>query len=247
MRKRSGERARKAATGSARITMREILSTDDAAFRAAHALLRQSFHRGEMLPVADWRNAMRERREGLWTDLNWHLLVAERGGRVIGAASGSYLGNLNVGLIGYIAVTAGARSSGIGPRMRATLLRKFHADARRIGKSGAGAIVGEVREDNPWLRYLVRYEGAIALDFTYFQPSLGGTKEPVPLVMYYQPLSRPRKSLPAAEVRRLLYSMWRRSYRIGRPLERREFRTMLRSLEGRTRIGQRLLPRLQPR
>jgi hypothetical protein len=227
---------------STRITIREIMSVDDPAFRAAHALLRRSFHRGEMLPVADWRNAMRERREGLWTDLNWHLLVAERRGRVLGAASGSYLGNLNVGLIGYIALTPAARSTGIGPRMRTTLLRKFHADARRIGRSAAGAIMGEVREDNPWLRYLVRHEGAIALDFAYIQPALGAAKEPVPLVLYYQPLGRQRKSLPAAEVRRLLYSMWRRSYRIGRPLEHREFRLMLRSLRGRSRIGQRAFP-----
>ena len=240
-------RKRKARAGQSRIGIREITSVDDPAFRAAHALLRRSFHRGEMLPVADWRNAMRERREGLWTDLNWHLLVAERGGRVLGAASGSYLGNLNVGLIGYIALSPSARSTGIGPRMRSALLRKFHADARRIGRAGAGAIMGEVREDNPWLRYLVRHEGAIALDFTYIQPALGGKKQPVPLVLYYQPLGRPRKSLPAAEVRRLLYSMWRRSYRIGRPLEHPEFRLMLRSLKSRARVGQRLLPDPPPR
>lgn len=224
-----------------RIVIREILDENDPAFRAAHALLRASFHRAEMLPLADWRNAMRERQEALWTDVNWHLLAAERNGTLVGACSGSYLGNHNVGVIGYIAVTKTARSSGLGPRMRNALRRRFEADARFAGHDRLRAIVGEVREDNSWLRHLVRREGAIALDFPYFQPSLGGGKGVVPLVMYYQPLDRAMKSLSAARLRRLLYSMWRRAYRVGRPLGDPAFRQMLRSLRGRRRIGQRQL------
>lgn len=221
-----------------RTLVREILTEDDPAFRPAHALLRASFHRAEMLPVADWRNAMRERNERLWTDVNWHLLVAERSGRLLGACSGSYLGNLNIGIVGYIAVTGAARSAGLGPRMRNALRRRFEADARQAGHPALRAIVGEVRSDNPWLRHLVRREGAIALDFPYVQPSLGGGRDVVPLVMYYQPLDRPRTSLPAAEVRRMLYSMWRRAYRVARPLHDPAFRRMLRSLAGRRRVGQ---------
>lgn len=226
-----------------RVIIREILDQHDPAFRAAHALLRASFHRAEMLPLADWRNAMRERQEALWTDVNWHLLVAEAGGTIVGACSGSYLGNLNVGIVGYIAVKATARSSGLGPRMRTALRRRFEADARVAGHQRLSAIVGEVRADNLWLRHLVRREGAIALDFPYFQPSLGGGRNVVPLVLYYQPLGRPLKSLDTPQLRRLLYSMWRRSYRVGRPLADPAFRRMLKSLEGRRRVGQRRQPR----
>jgi len=184
---------------------------------------------------------MRERREGLWTDLNWHLLVAERGSAVLAAASGSYLGNVNVGIIGYIAVRPAARSLGLGPRMRRALRRKFEADARQNRRSGLSGLVGEVSHGNRWLRTLVRREGAIALDFPYFQPSLGRKHKPVPFVLYYQPLDRERQSLGAAELRRLLYTMWRRTYRIARPLSHPEFLVMLRSLKGRRRIGQRVL------
>jgi GNAT superfamily N-acetyltransferase len=225
----------------ARITVREILSADDPAFSPAHALLRREFSRAEMLPVRDWRNAMRERREGLWSDIAWHLLVAQRGSTIVAAATGSYLGNVNVGVIGYIAVRPAARASGLGPRMRRTLLRKFAADARRAGHASLTAIVGEVRADNPWLRHLARRESIIALDFPYVQPSLGGTRRPVPLVMYYQSLDRPRTSLGAAELRRLLFTIWRRAYRVSRPLAHPEFRRMLRALEGRRRIGSRPL------
>jgi len=228
-----GRRSRPAAP-----KIREILSAGDPAFSAAHKLLRQEFPGAEMMPVRAWRNAMRERREGLWTDLNWHLLVAERGSNVLAAASGSYLGNVNAGIIGYIAVKPTARSLGLGPRMRSALRRKFEADARQLGRARLSALVGEVSYGNKWLKNLVRHEKAIALDVPYFQPSLGGKHQAVPFVLYYQPLDRERQSIGTAELRRLLYTMWRRTYRVPRPLSHPEFRFMLRSLKGRRRIGQ---------
>jgi hypothetical protein len=112
----------------------------------------------------------------------------------------------------------------------------------RIAGRPLEAIIGEVRPDNPWLRHLVRREQAIALDFPYFQPSLGRKKKDVALVLYYQPIARQRSSLSAAELRRLLYTMWRRSYRVARPLTKPVFRRMLDSLKGRRRIGQMRLP-----
>lgn len=221
---------------ASRVKIREIKSASEPAFSAAHAMLRREFQRAEMLPVSDWRNAMREREEGLWTDVAWHLLVAERDEELVAAASGSYLGNLNVGIIGYIAVVPEARSFGLGPRMREALRRCFESDARLVRRAPLEAIVGEVNKENPWLRHLVRRTGAIALDFPYFQPSLGKTQHPVSLVLYYQPLRRRRRSLPATEVRRLLYSLWRRTYRIAQPMSNPEFRRMLRSLTAR-RVG----------
>ncbi len=213
------------------------MAVDDPSFVVAHELLRREFPHAEMLPVKVWRNAMRERREGLWTDVGWHLLVAERQSAVLAAASGSYLGNVNAGVVGYVAVRSAARSLGLGPRLRRALRRKLETDARHSGYKKLGALVGEVSRLNPWLRTLVTREGAIALDFPYFQPSLGGKHQAVPFVLYYQPLGVRKKTLGTAELRRLLYTMWRRAYRIARPLASREFRQMLRSIEGRRRIG----------
>jgi GNAT superfamily N-acetyltransferase len=225
-----------------RLTIREVRSASDPAFDAAHRLFRRIFPRAELLPKREWAYAMRERDAGLWTDIDWHMLVAERGGKLLGAASGSYVGNINVGVIGYIAVTPRTRSFGIGPKLRRKLRVTFERDARRVRGRPLKALVGEVRPDNPWLRSLVRREGAVALDFPYYQPSLHRSAKPVPLVLYYQPLGTRRSSLPATEVRRLLYTMWRRPYRVARPLSRVPFRRMLKSLEGRRTIGQRPLP-----
>lgn len=223
------------------VRIREIRDASDPGFDHAYRLLKRLFPRAELLPKRDWIEVMRERNEGLWTDLDWHLVVAERGRQTVGAASGSYLGNVNVGIIGYIAVAPGARALGLGPKLRRRLCAAFERDARRVRRRPLDAVVGEVQADNPWLRKLVRTEGAIALDFPYYQPSLGGRELPVPLVLYYQPLGRRRRWLSAADVRRLLYTMWRRPYRIARPLSRPAFRRMLRALAGRRRIGQRLL------
>lgn len=220
--------------------IREVRHAADPAFGAAYALLRRTFPRTELMSKRDWVHVIREREAGLWTDIGWHLLAAERGRSLIGAASGTYLGNVNVGVIGYIVVARRSRSLGVGPRLRRRLLDAFERDAVRLGRKRLGAIVGEVEETNPWLRHLVRRERAIALDFPYYQPSLTRDRRAVPLVLYYQPLERPRRSLSAAELRKLLYTLWRRPYRIARPLSRPAFRRMLRALQGRRRIGQRV-------
>lgn len=225
-----------------RLSIREIQSLDDPRFGVAYDLLRRTFPREEMQPRRDWVTVMSEREQGLFTDINWHLLVAMRGDQVVGAASGSYLGNVNIGLIGYIAVDPAERSQGLGPTLRRRLRLAFEKDARRVRKRGLRAIIGEVEADNPWLRHLVRRHRAIPLDFPYHQPSLGARHKPVPLVLYYEPLTDQPTWLPVAQVRRLLYTLWRRPYRVAAPLKDPAFRRMLRSLEGRRRIGARDLP-----
>jgi len=234
---RSGGRARPVP-----VRIREIVSTRDPQFIPAHRLLKRIFHAAEMMPRADWADVLRERQLGLWTDTAWHLLVAERGGRAVAVASGMYLGNLNIGVVGYVATIPAARALGLGPRLRRRLRDYLERDARRVLGRSLEAIVGEVRVDNPWLRTLVRRYQAIALDFPYHQPAMGAGGEKVPLVLYYEPLVRVRKSLGAAELRRLLYGLYRRAYRIPRPLARPVFRHMLKSIEGRRRIGQMQLP-----
>ena len=220
------------------LRIREIQTEADPAWRRAYRLLARVFPRSEMMPQSAWTHVMRERNAGVWADLSWHLFVAEYRGRTVGAATGAYLGNVNVGLVGYVAVTARARSYGIGPRLRWALRLAFQRDAHRLTGRLLEAMVGEVRPDNPWLRRLLQ-GGAIALDLPYHQPSLRRRGKDVPLVLYYQSLRAPRRSIAVTEVRRLLYTIWRRAYRVPKPLARPAFRRMLHALEGRERIGQR--------
>jgi hypothetical protein len=219
------------------VRVREVQTPNDRALADAHRLLKRIFPRAELLPLRAWREALREREAGLWTDLNWHLMVAHQGRRVVGAASGSYIGNVNVGLVGYVAVVGGLRGRGVGERLRRALRAAIAQDARRIHGRPLEALIGEVHAENPWLGHLVREKGALALDFPYCQPSLHQDARNVRLVLYYEPLRRRRRSLPADEVRRLIYTLWRRNYRIDRPLAYSCFRRMLRALPRGARVG----------
>jgi len=225
-----------------RLRLREIVLPTDPAFRRAYAILQRTFPPSELSKVSDFLRTFRERTAGVWTDFLWHMVVGERGRTLLGCATGSYLGSLNIGVVGYLAVRGGLRQKGLGPRLRERLRQAFDVDARKLHGHGVDAIVGEVEADNPWLARLVRYYGAIPLDLPYYQPPVRPAEPEVALVLYYQPLRREIRRLPVADVRRLLYAIWRRAYRISAPLEHPRFRKMLASLEGRRWISAMKLP-----
>jgi len=229
-----------------KVRYREISAGKDPALPKAHRLLRQSFHASELVGRSEWRASLAERRASLWSDIRWHIEVAELNGAVIGVATGTYLGNVNVGVIGYLAVSSSARGLGVGPELRSRLRAAFKRDAERIAGKELRAVVGEVRRDNPWLKTLIRRDRVLALDFSYLQPGLRPEAEPVSLVLYFESLGRARRSLPVEYVKKLLYTIWRRVYRIPRPLATKAFRRMIRDLEDRPAVGQIRLSELEP-
>jgi len=219
--------------------IREVVDPDDPALKEAYAILSRTFHRGERVRLRDWIDSLNEKALQLLTDIVWHLIVAEEDGRVVGLASGTYLGNVNLGVVGYLAVEKGTRSRGAGTRLRASLRRHFARDAKRIAKRPLDGIIGEVSASNPWLKALARRPEVLVLDFQYYQPRLHDDDEPSPFVLYYECLTRVRDRLPVKELRRILYTIWRRIYRVSRPVDRRAFRAMLRTLDSRRSVGRR--------
>lgn len=219
-----------------------MVDPEDPALREAHRILVRSFAKEERVTLSEWRGTISEKAAGLLTDINWHLMVAEQDGQVVGLASGTYLGNVNIGIIGYLAMSPDIRSKGIGSRLRKHLRRRFESDALRLAGEPLAAIIGEVSSTNPWLRRLAKREHVLLLDFKYYQPSLYEGDKPSPFVLYYESLRGIRQSIPVTELRRILYTMWRRSYRVSRPLDDPAFRAMLRSLEGRRIVGPLPLP-----
>ncbi len=204
--------------------------------RAAHRVLRGVLPAGEVVDWQEWRATLREAQARVWTDARWHLLVAVQGRTVVGLASGTYLGSLQLGMVGYLATHPRVRGRGLGPRLRARLRACFERDARRFQGAPLTAIVGEVDRESPWLWRLVRSQRALALALPYEQPSLRPGDPPSRLVLYYQALGSPRRWLPPGEVRRMLYAIWRRLYRISQPLQRPSFRRMLRWLARQRRV-----------
>ena len=221
------------------VRIRELEDPSDPALLEAYALLEDIFHRGERVALRDWIGSLTEKASGMLTDLSWHLLVAEYEGKVVGLASGTYLGNVNIGVVGYLAATSEVRSKGTGTRLRKSLRKRFELDAQRIAARPLDAILGEVSANNPWLRSLARRTEVLVLDFPYYQPRLYEDDVPSPFVLYYESMQGSRESIPVDELRKILYTVWRRIYRISRPLDRGVFRTMLASLEHRDAVGRR--------
>lgn len=223
----------------AAIQISPILSADDPLFEKAFALYSQVFPPSEKIDREYFENLFEESRLDLLAPYAFHFLVAHRNGTVDGFVTGSYLAIVNVGFVGYLAVGPDAAGEQIGSRLRDRLIASLTLDAAAAGRSDLLGMMGEVEDGNPWLERM-RRRGALTFDLRYLQPSTGGMSI-VPLILYLEPIKVSRlRSLPVKTVRRLLYAIYRRLYRIPFPLMRAEFQDMLRQLEGRTRVGTRL-------
>lgn len=224
-----------------RLIISAVASVRDPWFREAYALYSRIFPPSEKIDKEYFENVFEEKRLGLLAPFNFHFLVAHQRGRVVGFISGSYLAIVNLGFVGYLAVAPDDAGRRVGSRLRRRLVEAMQRDARGAGHDDLMGMMGEVEEGNPWLERMRRH-GALALDLDYLQPSTDGT-EVVPLVLYLQPVGGRRhlRSLKVSTIRKILYAIYRRLYRIRFPLKVKEFQRMFRQLEGRTRVGSRPL------
>ena len=227
-----------------RLVITAVDSVRDPWFRGAFSLYSRVFPPSEQIDREYFQNVFEEKRLGLLAPFNCHFLVAHQRGRVVGFISGSYLAIVNLGFVGYLAVAPDNSGRQVGSRLRRRLVDVMQRDARAAGHDDLMGMMGEVEEGNPWLERMRRH-GALAFDLDYFQPSADGT-DVVPLVLYLQPVGGRRhlRSLKVSAMRRVLYAIYRRLYRIRFPLKLPEFQRMFRQLEGRTRVGARP-PRVQ--
>jgi GNAT superfamily N-acetyltransferase len=204
----------------------------------ALALIDEMFSPQDRHGLAELRYELAERRLGMFTTYNFHLLAAMLPGddRPAGTTCGVYLGGVNAGFVMYLAVRREHRGRRIARLLRPALIEAFGADARAGGQQDVRWVLGEVRQSSPWLRRLVRTRGAIPFDLRYYHPGMTpGTSEPY--VLYRQPVSDHRHDLPVVEVRRIIYAIYRRAYRVRYPLQRESFATMVEELDGRETVG----------
>ncbi len=205
---------------------------------AALQLLEATFDRGPWQPLVELRSEIAEKRLGLLSAYDFHLFAAldDQGG-VTGTAVGVYLEGVNAGFITYLAVHAEHRGRKIARALRSALVDRIRVDARAGDWDELAWVLGEVRHDNPWLERLVRERGVFPFDLDYFHPGVRPETAGTRYVLYRQPVGDDREELPAQLVRRVLYSIFRRAYRVTYPLESAPFTHMLEQLEGRTTVG----------
>jgi GNAT superfamily N-acetyltransferase len=218
----------------------EIVDEREPLAETALELIAEAFPPHERQPLAELRSEIEEKRRELLLPFDFHLFVGvddkSEDAPVVAAASGAYLAGINAGFISYLAVREGARGQGVGQEVRSALVEAFREDARRTGRDDLAWVLGEVRMDVHWLESLIRNRGAIPFDLTYYHPGMVLEGGP-PYALYREPIGDHRRELPAAEVRRVLYAVWRRGYRVRYPLERATFQAMLAELEERDSVG----------
>lgn len=191
----------------------------------------------DVQPVDDLLTEIEESRRGIASDGDYHLLAMVDGkGRPAAAAAGIYLEAVNAGFITYLAVREDVRGMQLGRGLRAHLVDSMCDEARRKRGVDPAWTVGEVKRESPWLRTLVSEGRAIPFAFPYFHPWMPRRSEGR-YVLYREPLADARPTLPADEVVRLVYAIWRRAYRIRFPLQSETFCYMLNYLETHGTIG----------
>jgi ribosomal protein S18 acetylase RimI-like enzyme len=222
---------------SSTVRVVEVTDEREPLAHAALDLIAETFPSHERQPLSELRSEIEEKRRRLLLPYDFHLFVAvERVDAVLATASGVFLAGINAGFITYLSVRPEARRHGVGRRVRAALVDAFRADARRLGREDLSWVLGEVRTDGHWLGSLVRHRGAIPFDLTYYHPGMLLESAPA-YALYREPVGDNRRELPTDEVRRIIYAVWRRGYRVRYPLERITFQAMMEELEGRNAVG----------
>jgi GNAT superfamily N-acetyltransferase len=217
----------------ARIQIVEVVDEREPLAEAALELIAEIFPSYERQPLSELRSEIEEKRRHLLLPFDFHLFAAVRHSHdVLATVSGVYLAGINAGFITYLAVREEARGHRLAQRVRAALVEAFRADARRVGYEDLAWVLGEVRTDGHWLPSLIDKRGAIPLDLVYYHPGMLLEGGPT-YALYREPIGDHRQELPAEEVRRIIYAVWRRGYRVRYPLERVTFQAMMEELEGR--------------
>jgi GNAT superfamily N-acetyltransferase len=219
---------------SSRYRVIEILDERTPEAVAAMDLIRASFSSRDRHSLDELRSEVEEKRRGLLSAYDYHLLAAlDEGGTVAGAASGAYLEGVNAGFIMYLAVRPGDRGQGIAQQLRAALVEKLRTNAREYGYPDLNWVLGEVRSGSRWLGRLLK-RGAIAFDFDYYHPGMAPAGDEQPFTLYREPILDRREKLPRELVKRILFSIYRRAYRVRYPLERPGFQAMLEQAKARS-------------
>ncbi|HEX8276715.1 MAG TPA: hypothetical protein VF615_29015 [Longimicrobiaceae bacterium] len=213
----------------------ELKDERDPLARATISLIQEAI--GDVQPTSDLLAELEERRRGLPSGGCYHLLaLVNPEEEPVAAAAGVYLEASNAGFVTYLAVRADQRRLKLGRRLRESLVDAFRAEALRARGEPLAWTVGEVKHSSPWLRTLVKEGRVVPFDFGYFHPWMPLRSEGR-YVLYREPDGDARRTLPAHEVLRLVFGIWRRAYRIRYPTQSETFCYMLKQLEAQGVVG----------
>jgi len=220
------------------LTIVEVRDERDPLAKQALQLVQEMFAPEDRQSTRALMTEIAESRMQLLQGDGFHVITAlDEEGRSMGTIVGVYLMNVNAGFVLYLAVRPEYRGREIARTLRRQLARSFSEDALRNDHEGLAWVVGEVQAESAWLRRLVRERGAIPFDLTYYHPGMTPGAAEKEYILYRDPVSDTRPTLPAQLVRQIIYDIYRRGYRLSYPLLHSGFAAMIEELDGRDAVG----------
>ena len=174
--------------------------------------------------------------------------------RIQGVVLGAYLVNLNMGIVLYSGVRQAFQGNGAYSMLRSRLISLLNREASRNHDGGSGYkreqvvmeyLISELEGGSPlFQRYTGRW-GAFVAPIEYEQPAAQGlTARKLKLVL--QPMAR--QAPPSGdEIVTIVREIYERVYRIPKPWENANFRSVVESRVDISDQGKERLPLAQPR
>ena len=176
---------------------------------------------------------------------SYHIVLAEQGGRIVGAIVADYLAIPNVGVVEFLLVAEECRSQKLGSRLHEYVVSLLRHDAHNAGYAEVDGVVIELNDpfqvpahtDNmdPFVRTRIWGKwGYQCLNFPYVQPALSEDQQPVTcLILALKPTSsRWKHSVPSPTARDIVHEYIKWAMRITDPAENMDYQNMHRALMG---------------
>ena len=177
----------------------------------------------EREPLANMQHAEDRHAAGFDEGNTYRILLAIKAGVVLGGSICDYLVDPNCGIIGFLAVAAAARGSGIGAALHAATCAALEQDSRASGRDGLSATLIELEDPRRTPQQDLAFDpvaramfwnrlGYMALRFHYVQSALSPSQKPVlGLLLAARPADPALQyAFPSEAVLRLLraYIIW---------------------------------------
>lgn len=171
---------------------------------------------------------------------NYHVLLMQSGGEVVGGSISDYLARPNAGVIEFLFTKPGRRRRGLGRALLDATVRLLRRDAHAAGGKPLAAVVGEMNDPfkqpatpdsmDPFERAGIwgRW-GFGRVDFPYVQPALSSKQRPVECLALVAKLPRgARRRVRSEWVMDVVSEYMRWAMRIPRPSGNAQHRDMQR-------------------